>query len=79
MVAPILVTGGTGHLLYVSIVGADRLPTHYTRFKRDAEQVVMAGVGWSILRATPFPEFTDQLQASRRWMCRALQEVYDTA
>jgi NAD(P)-dependent dehydrogenase (short-subunit alcohol dehydrogenase family) len=70
-------TAGTGHLLYVSIVGAGRLPTRYMRFKRDAEQVVMAGgVGWSILRATPFPEFTDQVQASRRWMCRAFQAVH---
>jgi hypothetical protein len=60
-------------------VGADRLPTRSMRFKRDAEQVVTAGVRWSILRATPFPEFTDQVQASRRWMCRALQEVHDTA
>lgn len=59
---------GTGHLLYVSIVGADRLPTRYMRFKHDAERAVMAGgVGWSILRATPFPEFTDRvLRAASR-------------
>jgi len=38
------------------------------RFKHDAERVVMAGgVGWSILRATPFPEFTDRvLRATSR-------------
>jgi uncharacterized protein YbjT (DUF2867 family) len=59
---------GTRHLLYVSIVGADRLPTRYMRFKHAAEQAVMAGgVGWSILRATPFPEFIDQvLRATSR-------------
>jgi uncharacterized protein YbjT (DUF2867 family) len=36
-------SAGSGHLLYVSIVRADRLPTRYMRFKHDAEQLVMAG------------------------------------
>lgn len=51
-----------GHLLYVSIVGVDRVPSRYFRFKAAAEQVVMdGGVPWSVLRATPFPEFTETM------------------
>jgi hypothetical protein len=36
--------GGTDHLLYDSIVGADRLPTRYMRFKRDAELVALRNI-----------------------------------
>ncbi|MCI4063426.1 NAD(P)H-binding protein [Micromonospora sp. R77] len=59
---------GVGHLVYVSIVGVDRVPLAYYRHKLAAEQVVRSGpVPWSILRATQFPEFLDELlrQASR--------------
>ncbi|SBT53374.1 SDR family oxidoreductase [Micromonospora narathiwatensis] len=53
---------GVGHLVYVSIVGVDRVPLGYYRHKRAAEQVVAAGpVPWSVLRATQFPEFLEDL------------------
>ncbi|MFG3299798.1 SDR family oxidoreductase [Micromonospora chersina] len=53
---------GVGHLVYVSIVGVDRVPLGYYRHKLAAEQVVAAGpVPWSVLRATQFPEFLEEL------------------
>ncbi|MGC3858814.1 SDR family oxidoreductase [Micromonospora chersina] len=56
---------GVGHLVYVSIVGVDRVPLGYYRHKLAAEQVVAAGpVPWSVLRATQFPEFLDELLRS---------------
>jgi uncharacterized protein YbjT (DUF2867 family) len=51
---------GVRHLVYVSIVGVDRVPLPYYRHKLAAEQVVAAGpVPWTVLRATQFPEFLD--------------------
>jgi uncharacterized protein YbjT (DUF2867 family) len=53
---------GVGHLVYVSIVGIDRIPVRYYRHKLAAEGIVAAGgVPWSILRATQFHPFIDQL------------------
>ncbi|MGC4879575.1 SDR family oxidoreductase [Micromonospora sp. DT43] len=53
---------GVPHLVYVSIVGVDRVPIPYYRHKLAAEQVVAAGpVPWSVLRATQFPQFLDEL------------------
>ncbi|MGC5018800.1 SDR family oxidoreductase [Micromonospora sp. DT47] len=55
-------SAGVGHLLYVSIVGVDRVPYPYYRHKLAAEQVVAAGpVPWTVLRATQFPPFLDRL------------------
>ncbi|MFI6813542.1 SDR family oxidoreductase [Nonomuraea sp. NPDC050328] len=49
---------GVGHLVYVSIVGADRVPMGYYRSKVRAEDLVRGGpVPWTILRATQFHEF----------------------
>src|SRR5207237_200900 len=46
---------GLGHLLYISIVGVDRLPMGYYRAKLAAERALIAsGIGWTILRATQF-------------------------
>jgi uncharacterized protein YbjT (DUF2867 family) len=46
------------HLLYISIVGVDRIPHPYYRKKREAEEVVARGaVPWSILRLTQFHSF----------------------
>jgi len=54
--------GGVGHLVYVSIVGIDRIPVRYYQHKLAAEEVVAGGgVPWSILRATQFHPFIDQL------------------
>ena len=49
---------GVRHLVYVSIVGVDRVPWGYFRTKARAEQLVRdGGVPWSIVRATQFHEF----------------------
>ncbi|MFC8079497.1 SDR family oxidoreductase [Streptomyces sp. NPDC057307] len=43
------------HLVYVSIVGVDRLPLGYHRTKRIVERMVEdSGLGWTILRTTQF-------------------------
>ena len=49
---------GVKHLLYVSIVGVDRIPFAYYQCKLEAEQVIAScGVPFSILRATQFHSF----------------------
>lgn len=54
---------GAKHFIFVSIAGVDRLPQYeYYRVKLDAEKVVSeGGVPWTILRATQFHGFIDQL------------------
>ncbi len=48
------------HLIYVSIVGIDRVPYAYYRLKLAAEDIVAGGnVPWSILRATQFHNLID--------------------
>ncbi|TCO52594.1 SDR family oxidoreductase [Actinocrispum wychmicini] len=43
------------HLLYISIVGVDKVPFKYYRTKLDAEQVIVrSGVPYTILRTTQF-------------------------
>lgn len=56
---------GVGHVLYVSIVGVDRIPLPYYQSKLAAERVLaQAGVPYSILRATQFHDFIDFLFAA---------------
>ena len=51
---------GTRHLVYVSIVGIDRIPLGYYRAKLAAERIVeTGGVPYSILRATQFHPFVE--------------------
>jgi uncharacterized protein YbjT (DUF2867 family) len=46
------------HLLYVSIVGIDRIPYEYYQCKLEAERLIAeSGVPFSILRATQFHSF----------------------
>ncbi len=46
---------GVRHLVYISIVGIDRIPLPYYKAKLDAERAVRtAGPPWSIVRATQF-------------------------
>ena len=46
---------GAPHLVFVSIVGADRVPLGYYRDKvRVEEMIADAGVRWTVLRATQF-------------------------
>jgi len=51
---------GVKHVLHVSIVGIDRIPTPYYQAKVAAEQVVIeSGVPYSIWRATQFHSLLD--------------------
>ncbi|MEU2716441.1 NAD(P)H-binding protein [Streptomyces sp. NPDC007205] len=46
---------GVGHLVYISIVGVDRVPLGYYRTKLAVErQIEASGLGWTILRTTQF-------------------------
>lgn len=46
---------GCPHLVYISIVGVDRVPFFYYRGKLDAERVVReSGLPWTVQRATQF-------------------------
>ena len=56
------------HLVYVSIVGVDRIPLKYYRAKRDVEVLIEnQGVPWTIQRATQFHPFIESmLTASAR-------------
>ena len=52
---------GRPHLVYVSIVGVDRIPMRYYGAKAIVEQDVAAsGLPWTVLRATQFHEFAVQ-------------------
>lgn len=53
---------GVAHLVYVSVVGVDDVPTGYYRRKREAERIVEAsGLPYSIQRATQFHSFVSGL------------------
>ncbi|POX55987.1 nucleoside-diphosphate sugar epimerase [Streptomyces sp. Ru71] len=53
---------GVGHLVYISIVGVDRVPFGYYRSKLAVERLVEeSGLGWTILRATQFHDLVVQL------------------
>lgn len=46
---------GVGHVVYISIVGIDRVPLGYYQVKLAEERLVEeSGVAWTILRATQF-------------------------
>ncbi|WP_369388045.1 SDR family oxidoreductase [Streptomyces sp. CG1] len=46
---------GVGHLVYISIVGIDRVPLGYYRTKLAVERRIEAsGLGWTVLRTTQF-------------------------
>jgi uncharacterized protein YbjT (DUF2867 family) len=55
------------HLVYVSIVGVDKIPYSYYRAKFSAEQVLLAsGLPVTLLRVTQFHEFVDYMLESAR-------------
>ncbi|NIK75369.1 uncharacterized protein YbjT (DUF2867 family) [Paenibacillus castaneae] len=62
-------TAGVGHHICVSIVGCERVPIGYYRFKAEQERVIEEGsVPWSIVQATQFHEFFAALLAqAARW------------
>jgi uncharacterized protein YbjT (DUF2867 family) len=49
--------GGAAHLVYISIVGIDRIPFAYYRHKLACEQLIhSSGIPFTVLRATQFHE-----------------------
>ncbi len=53
---------GVAHIVYISIVGVDRIPFSYYQNKMLAEELIKsANISWSILRATQFHAFVDIL------------------
>jgi uncharacterized protein YbjT (DUF2867 family) len=55
------------HLVYVSVVGVDRIPYGYYRAKFAAEQVLLAsGLPVTLLRVTQFHDFVDFLLDTAR-------------
>lgn len=52
---------GARHLVYISIVGVDRVPYRYYRTKLAVEKLVeQSGLGWTVLRATQFHDLLVQ-------------------
>jgi uncharacterized protein YbjT (DUF2867 family) len=48
------------HVIYISIVGVDRIPSDYYRAKLAAEELVQqSSISWSLLRATQFHYLVD--------------------
>ncbi|MEP7019265.1 MAG: NAD(P)H-binding protein [Pseudonocardiales bacterium] len=60
---------GTGHLIYISIVGVDVVPLGYYRAKLEVEQLLAtSGLPWTVLRATQFHDLVTKLFAAQRWL-----------
>ncbi|GAB2932116.1 SDR family oxidoreductase [Nonomuraea fastidiosa] len=57
---------GVPHVLFTSMVGADKAAYGHLRHKLEAERLVMeSGLGWTILRTTPF----------HQWLHRRLSDL----
>lgn len=53
---------GVGHLVYISIVGVDRVPFGYYKTKLAVEkQIEESGLGWTVLRTTQFHDLLVRL------------------
>ncbi|MET9444751.1 SDR family oxidoreductase [Streptomyces sp. NPDC006610] len=53
---------GVGHLVYISIVGVDRVPFGYYESKLAVERLIEeSGLGWTVLRATQFHDLLARL------------------
>jgi uncharacterized protein YbjT (DUF2867 family) len=64
MLAAAALKAGVPHLLYISIVGIDRVPFRYYRSKLAAERIIeQSGVPFTILRATQFHDLVRVLFA----------------
>jgi uncharacterized protein YbjT (DUF2867 family) len=61
---------GVRHVVYISIVGVDRLPFAYYRAKLEAERMLQqqATVAWTILRATQFHDLVDLYFRAMQWL-----------
>ncbi|PWR10897.1 NmrA family transcriptional regulator [Micromonospora sicca] len=50
---------GVRHLVYISVIGADRVPLSWLRSKLDAERAITdSGLPWTTLRAAQFHDLT---------------------
>lgn len=59
---------GVGHVIYVSIVGIDRIPLPYYRTKLRGEQALeSSGLAHTVLRATQFHDLIDTTFSIQRW------------
>ena len=59
---------GRPHLIYVSIVGLDRIPLPYYRAKLACERLVEeSGLPWTIQRTTQFHDLIVWMCTSQRW------------
>ncbi|HEU0088564.1 MAG TPA: SDR family oxidoreductase [Pseudonocardiaceae bacterium] len=57
--------GGVGHLVYISIVGIDRVPLGYYQVKLAEERLIEeSGLAWTIQRATQFHDLIFSLLAA---------------
>lgn len=57
-------SAGVGHLVFLSIVGVDRIPYGYYRDKVASEQAIAgSGIPFTILRATQFHSFPGEILA----------------
>ncbi|MEU5683386.1 nucleoside-diphosphate sugar epimerase [Streptomyces venezuelae] len=53
---------GVAHLVYISIVGIDRVPMGYYKTKLAVERLIEeSGLGWTVLRATQFHDLVLQI------------------
>jgi len=51
---------GVAHIIYISIIGIERIPLSYYRYKLAAEEAIInSGLPYSILRAAQFHPFID--------------------
>jgi uncharacterized protein YbjT (DUF2867 family) len=58
---------GRPHLVYISIVGVDRIPFFYYRAKFEAERALeSSGLPWTVLRATQFHDLIASMSAAQR-------------
>ncbi|MGD2077693.1 MAG: NAD(P)H-binding protein [Chloroflexota bacterium] len=60
---------GVEQFVYISIVGVDQIDFGYYKNKLAAEQLIQAsGLPWTILRATQFHGFADQILRALTWL-----------
>jgi uncharacterized protein YbjT (DUF2867 family) len=57
------------HLVYISIVGIEKIPFSYYQAKVDTERVIQdSGLPWTILRATQFHDLVTAVSSAQRWL-----------
>ncbi|MEV6316106.1 NAD(P)H-binding protein [Streptomyces sp. NPDC051776] len=59
--------GGSPHLVYISIVGIDRIPYPYYRAKLETERLIeVSGLPWTVLRTTQFHDLIAMITEAQR-------------